>query len=279
MTSAASFVIFAAGDGGAHAHDGVDVVGRHGPRADALGRVLEADRRVADRQRVLGPVAPLDRVLVGVDLAEVVGHAREVGDVLHGRRAVLVGARVEHHDAGAEVGEADAAALEHDVVLGHPPAEAHAARRRADRVFDDVRRDLDDLGLAVDPAAAVGHDVEGLVALDEHAGALEHLEGAAVQVVDVGVAEDLEAQAGAAPHPGLEVAFHWRAPLARDPQGGRLPLRAVGRHPSRRRRAGPTRRAARRRTARAAPAPPARTRRPRAAAGRRSASRQGARAG
>ena len=165
-------------------------------------------RRVAHRQRLFRRVAALDGVLVGVDLAEVVGHEREIGDVLRGRRAVLVGARVDDHDAGAEVGEADPAALEHHVVLGHTPAEPHAARRPADGVFDDVRRDLYDLGLAIDPAAAVGEDVERLVALDEHAGALEHLECGAVDVVEVRVGEDLKAQGGVAPHPRLQIAFH-----------------------------------------------------------------------
>jgi hypothetical protein len=41
------------------------------------------------------------------------------------------------------------------------------------------------------------------------AGALEHLERAAVQVVEGGVAEDLEAQTGTAPHFGPEIVLHW----------------------------------------------------------------------
>ena len=51
----------------------------------------------------------------------------------------------------------------------------------ADRLLHQLRRDLDDVRLAVDPAAAVGEDVEGVVVLDEQARALEHLEGAAVK--------------------------------------------------------------------------------------------------
>ena len=126
---------------------------------------------------------------------------------------MLVGARVEDHDARAEVGEADAAALEHDVVLGHASAEPHAARRPADGVLDDVRRELDRLGLAVDAAAAVGEHVERVVALHEHAGVLEHLERRSMDVVEVRFAEDLETRAGVALRPRLRIAFHRLTPF------------------------------------------------------------------
>ena len=43
-------------------------------------------------------------------------------------------------------------------------------------------------GLAVDAAAAVGEDVERLVGLHEHAGALEHLERGQVDVVELALA-------------------------------------------------------------------------------------------
>ena len=62
--------------------------------------------------------------------------------------------------------------------------------------------------LAVDPAAAVGEDVQRLVGLDEHAGALEHLERGEVDVVELRLGEDAETQAAAARTPGMQVAFH-----------------------------------------------------------------------
>jgi hypothetical protein len=73
--------------------------------------------------------------------------------------------------------------------------------------------------------------VERLVALEEHARALEHLERRAVEVVEVGVAEELEAQADTASDPGLRVAFHWCRSFLRHWQQRRLPLPPTGRHP------------------------------------------------
>ncbi len=64
------------------------------------------------------------------------------------------------------------------------------------------------MALAVDVAAAVGEDVERLVGLDEHPGALEHLEAGEMDVAELGLGEDVEAQAAAARSPGEQVAFH-----------------------------------------------------------------------
>ena len=92
--------------------------------------------------------------------------------------------------------------------LGSRPQSTNLLRRRADGVFDHVRRDAHDARLAVDAAAAVGEDVERLVGLDEHAGALEHLESGEMDVVELGFGEHVEAQAAAARPPGVQVAFH-----------------------------------------------------------------------
>ena len=62
--------------------------------------------------------------------------------------------------------------------------------------------------LAVDGAAAVGEDVERLVGLDKDAGALEHLERGEMDVVELGVVEDVQAEAAAARPAGEEVTFH-----------------------------------------------------------------------
>jgi hypothetical protein len=158
------------------------------------------------RRHLLGA----DGDLVRVHLAQVVVQPGDVGDVFLGRLTVLAGEHVDDADAFTEVGERDPARLHEEVVLRVATAEHVLARRRTDRVLDDVRRDLDDARLAVDLAAAVPVDVDGLIVLDEHPGALEHLEGGEMDVVDLRLGEHVEAEAAAARAAGEQVPLHTR---------------------------------------------------------------------
>jgi hypothetical protein len=149
---------------------------------------------------------------VGVELAEVVVDAGDVGDVLLGGLAVLAGLHVDHADAFAEVGEGHAARLYDDVVLRVASAQRVPAGRGADGVLHHVRRDAHHACVAVDAAAAVLEDVERLVVLDEDAGALEDLERREMDLVELGFREDVDAQAAAAVAAGVQVAFHSAPP-------------------------------------------------------------------
>ena len=82
--------------------------------------------------------------LVDVDVGQGVDGLGRVGDVLLDGHAQLAGVRVDDLHALAEVGEADAAGLEDDVVLGVAAGEHDLARGRADRLLDDVAGDADD---------------------------------------------------------------------------------------------------------------------------------------
>ena len=84
----------------------------------------------------------------------------------------------------------------------------------ASDVGHHVRRNVDHARVAVDPAAAVGEDVEGLVVFDEHAGALEHLERGQVDVVDLVGREDVQRKAAAARSPGMLGSLHDLPPRA-----------------------------------------------------------------
>ena len=92
--------------------------------------------------------------------------------------------------------------------MGSRPHSVYWLGDEADGVLHDVRRDAHDAGLAVDAAAAVLEDVPRLVVLDEDAGALEDLERGEVDVVELGVGEDVEAQSAASRAAGVQVAFH-----------------------------------------------------------------------
>ena len=167
----------------------------------------------------------MDRRLVGVDVAERVDQPRGLADVLEHRVAVLPGARVDDHDALVEVGEVDASRLEDDVHLRVAAAEVVLGRRRADGVLDEVRRDAHHARLAVDDAAAVAVDVERVVGLDPHPRALEHLERAEMDVVELGLREHAQAEPARAGPPGVQVSLHWSTsameprPPARPPRG------------------------------------------------------------
>ena len=118
-----------------------------------------------------------------------------------GRHAQLAGVRVDDLHALAEVGEADAAGLEHDVVLRVAAGEHELARGRADRLLDDVAGDADDASCRVDRGAGPGEDLAGLLVLHEHAGPLEDLERPEVDVGEVVVGQhpELDAVPASAP--------------------------------------------------------------------------------
>ena len=68
-------------------------------------------------------------------------------------------------------------------------------------------------------AAAVLEDVARVVRLDEHAGALEHLERREMDVVELGLGEHVDAQPAAARAAGVQVPLHTAPPW---PQPGAL---------------------------------------------------------
>ena len=93
-------------------------------------------------------------------------------------------------------------------LAGSRPASTKSGGALRIGVLDDVRRDPDHAALAVHAAAAVGEDVERLVVLDPHPGALEHLEGREVDVVELCLGEDVEAEATPPRVAGVQVALH-----------------------------------------------------------------------
>ena len=121
-------------------------------------------------------------------------------------------------------------------ISGSRPQRKLLGGQRAQRLLDEVRRDAHHARLAVDDAAAVGEDVERVVGLDPHAGALEDLERAEVDVVQLGLGEHVEAEPAGPGAPGVQVAFHWRhlrcgASLAATRRRvGRTPAGRAGRH-------------------------------------------------
>ena len=108
----------------------------------------------------------------------------------------------------------------------HASAEPHAARRHRMASSTMWGGILTVLVSRSTRHAAVGEDVERLVALDEHAGAFEHLECRAMDVVEVRVAEDLETQGGVAR--SLRISFHGSTP-SRSRREDYHPL--TGKHP------------------------------------------------
>jgi len=208
-------LVFAADDLRAHAEDRSGLEPRQRPDADRLGRVQELLLGVVHGDGLGRGVLRPDGDLVRVHLGEVVVEPGVVGDVALRRVAHLAGEHVDDADALAEVGEGDAPGFQDDVVLGVAPTEDELARRRADRVLDEVRRDPDRTRLAVDPAAAVAEEVEGLVGLDEDPSAVEHLEGGEMDVVHLGLREDAEAQATAARMAREQVPLHVATPRGR----------------------------------------------------------------
>ena len=99
------------------------------------------------------------------------------------RLVQLAGVRVDDLDALAEVGEADAAVFEHDVVCRVAAAEHDLRGRRAHGVFDDVIGQVRYAALAVDPGAGRREHLERLVVFDEDAGARQHLERGEMDLV------------------------------------------------------------------------------------------------
>ena len=108
--------------------DGDRLGARQRSDADRLGRVQVLHLGVVHRAGLGRHVSGADRDLVGVDVGQVVVQAGDVADVGLGRVAELARPRVDHADALAEVGEGDAARLEHDVVLRLAAAEHDLAR-------------------------------------------------------------------------------------------------------------------------------------------------------
>ena len=206
---AAAELVLAAGDHRRHLDQLPAVVGARRLGPDRLAGVQDRSLPLVETGRLFRHVAGMHRRLVRVDVAEGVDEARRLAHVLEHRMPVLAGALVDDHDAFVEVGDGDAAGLEDDVHLRVATAQVALGRRRADRVLDEVRRDAHHPGLAIDDAATVAEDVECVVGLYPDAGALEDLQGAEMDVVELGFREHRQAEAPRPGPPGVQVPLHW----------------------------------------------------------------------
>ena len=153
-----------------------------------------------------------ERALDDVDLGQRVDDPCAVGDVLLARLVQLARVRVDDLDALAEVREADAAVLEHHVLLRNTSAHDHLGRRRVDRVLDDVRGEAYHLAFAVDPGAPALEDREGLVVLDEDSRLRQDLERGEVDLLQLVGGEHFEPEAAALARARAGVASHVAPP-------------------------------------------------------------------
>ena len=152
---------------------------------ERLRGVVEDGLEAVDLGVVVGDIAWDDRRIVDLQLAERVTDPDEIGHVLLGGLARSPVSISLTKRPSPNEREHRPALLDQDVVLRVAATEAEARTDRAQRVRHDGGRDLHDVRLAVDPAARVGEEVERLVALDEHPRAVEDLEGAQMQVVEI----------------------------------------------------------------------------------------------
>ena len=173
-----------------------------------LGGVAHRRLVVVDGRRRSRHVVSPDRQLVGVELVEVVGQPRRVGDVLLGGLPQLAGLEVNDPQAFAERGEADTAGVEHDVVAGIPACSEDPLRGGLDRLLHEVCGDPDDPRLAIDHRSTGLEDVQRFRVVAEHPGLLQDLERGQMDVPELVVREDVEAQSSAAQTPCMGASIH-----------------------------------------------------------------------
>ena len=156
-----------------------------------------------------------DGQFVGVELVQVVGQPRRVGDVLLRGLPQLAGIEVDDPQTLAERGEADAAGVQHDVVLGVPARGEDPLRSGVDRRFHDVRRYLDDAGLAIDGCPTGLENVHRPRVVGEHPRLLQDLERGQMDVLELVVGEDVEAETSATSPPRVGASIHDPSPRIR----------------------------------------------------------------
>ena len=191
--------------------DGADQVGQDGPGAQRLAaaghdlghldRVARVPLALHHALQVLDGVVPAGVELVKLgrlsavagahrgppeaDRAEVVLHARDLGDVGLCREPALAGRPVDDLDAAAVGRAVGVAARQVEVAGAVARAEPERARRRGQRARDELGRQPRRLARAVDHGAALGEQTQRVGGEDLHAGPLEDLERRPRQAIEL----------------------------------------------------------------------------------------------
>ena len=159
-------------------------------RVVVAGRVLQHGREQPAVEGLLGDVLRIDDAVHDVQVGHGVQQPGEVLEVLHGGDVAAAVQGGDKQGAGS-ADSVDTGGVHQHVEFGLQTVEGELRRGGGQGPVEHVFGDVHPAFLEIDPAAAVGEDLQRLFVLDEYAHLIEHPQDGKMNLIHLFVVENL----------------------------------------------------------------------------------------